>query len=102
MLLKLVSLAELKMHRVASVSGPLAAPDKARVFEDFHDTFIHIASCPLFIGPRINVDCNSPGMGGQLGSIALLAELKTAAVRLNPVSQPLIQNFLENSFEMLP
>ena len=58
-MLRLISSAELEMHRVASASLPVASPFESSFSEHRNHGCVHVAGCSLLIRLRIQINSDA-------------------------------------------
>src|ERR1019366_6590724 len=74
----LVSRTKLKVHGIAPLALPLAAPLKSRIPKNPNHSTIHVSGRPLRIARRIQIDRNPPSVGRELTCSPLRPERKTS------------------------
>jgi hypothetical protein len=96
---RLISGAELEMHRVARTSLPVASPFESSLSKYRNDGRVHVAGRPLLIGLRIEVNRNAPGVGRELRPGALRTKRKAAPKAGYSILQSAALNAIENMGE---
>src|SRR6266704_12724 len=73
-----VTRAELEVHRVLALRGPVAAPFEAESAKRLDHVGVHVPRASLRVRLRVQVDRNSPAVRGELAGGALAAKVEAA------------------------
>src|SRR5438034_5302413 len=97
-----VTRAELEVHRVLALRGPVAAPFEAESAKRLDHVGVHVSSGPLRVRLRVQVDCNSPAVRRELAGGALAAKVEAAPEGLDLRVEALLRDGRQDGWKDVP
>src|SRR6266581_7825643 len=97
-----VTRAELEVHRVLALRGPVAAPFEAESAKRLDHVGVHVPRASLRVRLRVQVDRNSPAVRGELAGGALAAKVEAAPEGLDLRLEALLCDGREDGWKDVP